>query len=107
MIRRLVTFERLKALSFTHSAVYLGLLVVWLAPGMAEAEAVFGWLHGVGWIVMSLLVILGVRMRVLSLWLAVLVAVIGGIGPFAGSAGFLVEERRGLAPGARAESDMV
>lgn len=107
MMRRLVTFDRLKAGSFAHSAVYLGLLVVWLTPGLAEAEAVFGWLHGLGWIAMCVLVIVGLRLRVISLWLAVLVAVIGGIGPFAGSAGFLVEERRGLAPGARPETDMV
>ena len=42
---------------------------------------------------MSLLCIDAVRRRVIPLWLAVMVAMIGGIGPFAGSAGFVVEER--------------
>jgi hypothetical protein len=90
-----VSFEQLKYLSFTHSAIYLTLLTVWLLPGMHRAELVFGWAHGVGWIVMSLLCIDAVRRRVIPLWLGVTVAIIGGVGPFAGSVGFVVHERRG------------
>jgi hypothetical protein len=89
-----VTFGQLKWLSFTHSAIYLTLLTVWLVPGLEGAETVFGWAHGIGWIGMSLLCIDAVRRRVIPLWLAVMVAVVGGIGPFAGSVGFVVEERR-------------
>jgi hypothetical protein len=89
-----VTFEQLKLLSFSHSAIYLTLLTVWLVPGLAGAERVFGWAHGIGWIVMSLLAIDAVRRRVIPVWLGVTVAVIGGIGPFAGSVGFVVHERR-------------
>jgi hypothetical protein len=89
-----VTFEQLKWLSFIHSAIYLTLLTVWLVPGLHGAEMVFGWAHGIGWICMSLLCIDAVRRRVIPLWLGVTVAVIGGIGPFAGSVGFIVEERR-------------
>jgi hypothetical protein len=89
-----VSFGQLKWLSFTHSAIYLTLLTVWLVPGLKGAETVFGWAHGIGWICMSLLCIDAVRRRVIPLWLAVTVAVIGGIGPFAGSVGFIVEERR-------------
>ena len=91
---RLVTFGRLKWLSFTHSAIYVGLLAFWAIPGEQAVEPAFGWGHGVGWIVISLLVIAAVRWRTLPLWLAVMVAVIGGIGPFAGSIGFVVEQRR-------------
>ena len=82
-----MTFEQLKWLSFIHSAIYLTLLTVWLTPGLTGAEMVFGWAHGIGWIAMSLLCIDAVRRRVT-------VAVIGGIGPFAGSVGFVVEEQR-------------
>lgn len=96
-----MTFGQLKYLSFTHSAIYLCLLVAWLGPGLKGAEAVFGWGHGVGWIVMSLLCIDAVRRRVIPLWLAVTVAVVGGVGPFAGSAGFVVEQRRRSAPATR------
>ena len=89
-----MSFEQLKYLSFTHSAIYLTLLTVWLVPGLAGAERVFGWAHGIGWILMSLLCIDAVRRRVIPLWLGVTVAVIGGVGPFAGSVGFVVHERR-------------
>ena len=89
-----MSFEQLKRLSFTHSAIYLTLLTVWLVPGLEELELVFGWSHGIGWIVMSLLAIDAVRRRVIPLWLGVTVAVIGGVGPFAGSIGFYLEERK-------------
>jgi hypothetical protein len=89
-----VTFRQLKYLSFAHSAIYVTLLTVWLVPGLAGAELVFGWAHGIGWIVMSLLCIDAVRRRVLPLWLGLMVAVVGGVGPFAGTIGFIVQERR-------------
>jgi len=90
----MITFNRLKYLSFLHSAVYLALLYVWISGGPEGLKEVLGWCHGIGWIVMSLLSIAAVRMRVIPLWLGVTVAVIGGIGPFAGSIGFIVCERR-------------
>jgi hypothetical protein len=89
-----ITFNRLKYLSFAHSAIYFTLLVLWLSDGPEALRQLFGWAHGIGWIVMSLLCIAAVRMRVIPLWLAVMVAVVGGIGPFAGSISFIVYERR-------------
>jgi hypothetical protein len=89
-----MSFRTLKYLSFAHSAIYFSLLCVWLIPGLHRAEYVLGWCHGIGWICMSLLAIWAVRRRVIPLWLGVTVAVIGAIGPFAGSVGFLVHERR-------------
>ena len=89
-----MSFEQLKYLSFAHSAIYLTLLVVWLAPGLEGAETVFGWAHGLGWIAMSLLCVDAVRRRVIPLWLGVVVALVGGFGPFAGTIGFIYEERR-------------
>ena len=86
------TFTQLKYLSFTHSAIYVTLIV--LAVLNDPAKLYFGWAHGIGWIVISLLCIDAVRRRVLPLWLAVTVVVIGGLGPFAGSAGFIYYERR-------------
>jgi hypothetical protein len=91
----MITFRRLELLSFLHSAIYLTLLTVWIVPGLTGATMVFGWAHGIGWIVMSLLAIAAVRRRVIPLWLGVMVAVVGGVGPFAGSIGFVVCERRG------------
>jgi hypothetical protein len=88
----MITFGRLKYLSFTHSAVYLTLLV--LAVAEQPAKTVFGWAHGIGWIVISLLCVYAVRRRIIPLWLGLTVAVVGGLGPFAGSAGFVICERR-------------
>jgi hypothetical protein len=87
-----ITFTHLKYLSFSHSAIYVTLIV--LAVLNEPAKLYFGWAHGIGWIVISLLCIDAVRRRVLPLWLAVTVVVIGGLGPFAGSAGFIYYERR-------------
>ena len=96
---RVLEFRTLKYLSFTHSAIYLALLVTWLSDGPDELRTVLGWAHGIGWIVMSLLCIWAVRLRGIPLWLAVMVAVIGGVGPFAGSISFVVCERRAAPAG--------
>jgi hypothetical protein len=88
----MITFNRLKYLSFTHSGIYLTLLV--LAITEQPAKTIFGWAHGIGWIVISLLCIYAVRRRIIPLWLGLTVAVVGGLGPFAGSIGFVVCERR-------------
>jgi hypothetical protein len=102
-----ITFTRLKYLSFAHSAIYFTLLVLWLSDGPEGLRAVFGWAHGIGWIVMSLLCIAAVRKRVIPLWLAVMVAVVGGVGPFAGSISFVVCERRAAPAEGRLERGMV
>jgi hypothetical protein len=94
-ITRAVTFRRLEAVSFTHSAVYLGLLVCAFVLGNPEPETfVLGLAHGVMWIGMSLVCITAARLRVIPFWLAVTIAVLGGLGPFAGSIGFVVIVRR-------------
>lgn len=92
---RLITFRRLEVASFTHSVVYLGLLVCAFALGSPQPETfVLGLGHGVLWIVMSLVCIAAARWRIIPFWLAVTVAVIGGLGPFAGSIGFVIADRR-------------
>jgi hypothetical protein len=45
------------------------------------------------WIGMSLVCIAAARARVIPFWLAVTVAVLGGLGPFAGSIGFVLAAR--------------
>jgi hypothetical protein len=89
------TFRRLEAASFVHSTVYLALLVCAFALGNPEpATFILGLTHGVMWIAMSLICIAAAKARVIPYWLAVTVAVLGGLGPFAGSIGFVVAERR-------------
>jgi hypothetical protein len=95
----LTTYRRLEIASFTHSVVYLSLLVCAFALGGPQPETfVLGLTHGVVWIVMSLLCIAAATRKIVPFWLAVLVAVIGGLGPFAGSIGFILVDRRRAAP---------
>jgi hypothetical protein len=94
-----ITFRRLEVASFTHSTVYLALLICAFVLGNPEPETfILGLSHGLIWIAMSLVCIAAARAHVIPFWLAVIVAVLGGLGPFAGSIGFLIAERR-AAPG--------
>ncbi len=94
-----LTFGRLKWTSFFHSCVYLALLISAFAVGKPEPLTfVLGMGHGLLWIFMSLACIAAARLRVVSIRLAVAVAVLGGIGPFFGSYEFIREQRRRAAP---------
>jgi hypothetical protein len=94
-VTRIVTFRRLEAASFTHSVVYLSLLVCAFILGNPEPETfILGLAHGVMWIGMSLVCIAAARAKIVPFWLAVTVAVLGGLGPFAGSIGFVIADRR-------------
>lgn len=84
----------LRRLSYAHSTVYVVLLYVAFVDRQDSLVTVFGWAHGLAWIAMSLLCLEAVRRRRIPLWLGVMVAVVGGVGPFAGSLGFFVEKRR-------------
>jgi hypothetical protein len=90
-----LTFTRLKWTSFTHSCVYTALLVCAFALGKPQPYTfVLGLTHGLLWIFMSLACLAAARMRIVSLRLAVAVAVLGGIGPFFGSFEFIREGRQ-------------
>lgn len=93
---RLITFRRLEVASFTHSAVYLALLICAFGLSNPEPETfILGLAHGLIWIAMSLVCIAAARAHIIPFWLAVTVAVLGGLGPFAGSIGFVIAGRRG------------
>lgn len=99
---RVITLRRLEVVSFIHSCVYTALLICAFALHNPEpATFVLGLTHGLMWIGMSLVCITATRWRVVPFWLAVCVAVLGGLGPFIGSAGFIHEFRR------RAKADPV
>jgi hypothetical protein len=90
-----ITFRRLEAVSFMHSCIYASLLVCAFVLGNPQpATFIFGLAHGLIWIGMSLTCIAAARARVIPFWLAVTVAVLGGLGPFFGSCGFIVESHR-------------
>lgn len=91
----LLTFTRLKWASFTHSLIYLALLISAFAAGKPEPlTAVLGWTHGLLWISMSAACLTAARRHIVPLRVAVAVAVLGGIGPFFGSLEFIREQRK-------------
>ncbi len=74
--------------------MYTSLLICAFALGKPQPETLLlGWTHGLLWIGMSLACIAAARMRIVPLRLAVAVAVLGGIGPFFGSAEFVRTQR--------------
>jgi hypothetical protein len=94
-----ITFRRLEVVSFTHSTIYLSLLVCAFVLGNPEPETfVLGLAHGLLWIGMSLVCLWAARKHIVPFWLAVTVAVLGGLGPFAGSVGFVLADRRARRP---------
>ena len=96
---KLVTFGRLEAASFAHSCVYAALIGCAIALGSGSAATyALGWTHGLLWIGMSLVCLAAARARIVPFWLAVTVVVLGGLGPFAGTIGFVVESRRRRGP---------
>jgi hypothetical protein len=90
-----LTFTRLKWTSFVHSCVYLALLICAFAAGNPQPLTfVLGLTHGLLWIFMSLACLTAARLRVVTLRLAVAVAVLGGVAPFFGSFEFIREQRK-------------
>jgi hypothetical protein len=89
-----LTFARLKWTSLAHSCIYTALLISAFAAGKPEPLTfVLGLTHGLLWIFMSIACIAAARARIVSLKLAVAVAVLGGVGPFFGSIEFLRAQR--------------
>jgi type IV secretory pathway VirB6-like protein len=90
-----LTFTRLKWTSFAHSCVYLALLICAFAAGNPQPLTfILGLTHGLLWIFMSLACLTAARLRIVTLRLAVAVAVLGGIAPFFGSFEFIREQRK-------------
>ena len=90
-----LTFTRLKWTSFTHSCIYIALLLSAFVAGKPEPLTfALGLTHGLLWIFMSLACLTAARIGIVSLRLSVAVAVLGGIGPFFGSYEFVREQRK-------------
>jgi hypothetical protein len=95
LFTRLVTFDRMEAVSLFHSVVYLGLLVsAFVLGGPQPWTFILGLTHGVIWIAMSLTAVAAVHFSVINLRLAVAIALLGCIAPFFGSAEFIRQSRQ-------------
>jgi hypothetical protein len=78
-------FEAVRVYSLVEVCIFAALLVVAIGGLNEDAELVLGWTHGVGWILLCLLVAYGCRRGTFP-WplLAVTVSPLGPVGSTAG-----------------------
>lgn len=89
-----------KRVSFVELAIFIGLLVVWIAPDLEGATFVFGLSHGIGYIALCLLLWVAIMRREAPFWL--FAATLTPAGPVGSVIGIEWIERRDGAPEAGA-----
>ena len=88
--RRHVTYTRLEIVSIAHSAIFIALLVCAFVIGKPQPWTfIFGFTHGVLFVVMAVVCIVAARYRMLPSQVVAAVIVFGGVGPFLGSLWFI------------------
>ena len=92
-------FSAVRAYSIAEVCVFAALLVFWLGHLDEDVELVLGWTHGLGWILLCLLVAYGCRRRIFP-W-PLLAATVSPAGPVGSTIGLEYLSRRRSAPGAR------
>jgi hypothetical protein len=87
-------FQAVRLYSLVEVCIFASLLVVAIGGLGESAERALGWTHGIGWIVLCLLVAHGCRRKIFP-W-ALLAATVSPLGPVGSSAGieYLARRRR-------------
>jgi hypothetical protein len=85
-------FQAVRLYSLVEVCIFASLLVVAIGGLSESAEQALGWTHGVGWIVLCLLVAHGCRRKVFP-W-ALLAATVSPLGPVGSTAGIEYLARR-------------
>jgi hypothetical protein len=85
-------FQGVRLYSALEACVFTALLVVWIGGLGAHAQLVLGWCHGVGWIALSVLVLIGCLRGVFP-W-PVLAATVSPFGPLGSTVAIEVVARR-------------
>jgi uncharacterized membrane protein len=85
-------FQGVRLYSHTEVCVFAALLVTAIGDLGEDAEQVLGWTHGIGWILLCLLVANGARRGVFP-W-PLLAATVSPLGPVGSSAGIEYLARR-------------
>ena len=91
-LRRVSYFQAVRIYSLAEVCVFAALLVVAIGGLGETAEAILGWTHGVGWILLCILVANGCRRRVFP-W-PLLAATVSPLGPVGSTAGLEYLSRR-------------
>ena len=85
-------FQGVRLYSALEATVFSALLVVWLGGLSEDAKQVLGWVHGFGWILLSLLVLWGWFRRIFPGPL--LAATVSPLGPLGSTAAIEYVARR-------------
>jgi uncharacterized membrane protein len=85
-------FQAVRLYSLAEVCVFASLLVVAIGGLSEDAEQVLGWTHGIGWIVLCLLVAYGARRGVFP-W-PLLAATVSPLGPVGSTLGLEFLARR-------------
>ena len=87
-------FTAVRVYSALELCVFAALVVTAVSGASESAERALGWTHGIGWIVLCLLVAHGCRRRIFP-W-ALLAATVSPLGPVGSTAGleYLARRRR-------------
>jgi hypothetical protein len=86
-------FHKVKVLSWIELAIFAGLIVFWLLPGFDTETMLFGWAHGLGFIVLCIVIWVACGKREAPYTL--LAATLTPVGPVGSVIGIELIERRG------------
>ena len=84
-------FPWVKRCSLIELGIFTGLLIVWLLPGMDGATFAFGLAHGLGFVLLCILIWVAVLRREVPFWL--LASALTPVGPVGSSLGVAHIER--------------
>ena len=85
-------FQATRLFSAIELGVLTALLVVAIGGYGEDAKLVLGWTHGIGWILLCIVVAIGCRRRVFPWWL--LGATVSPVGPLGSTIGLELLARR-------------
>jgi hypothetical protein len=86
-------FAKVKWLSWIELAIFAGLILFWLLPGFDTETMLFGWAHGLGFIVLCIVIWVACGKREAPYTL--LAATLTPVGPVGSVIGIELIERRG------------
>ena len=92
---RVLSFNNLMAVSIIHSFLFTGLMLCAFVLGHPQpATFIFGFTHGVLYMAMAVLAGVAAKLRTISVTTALVVIILGAIGPYFGTYDFLREWSR-------------
>src|SRR3954449_9608745 len=92
---RLLSFNHLMAVSIIHSILFTGLMIcAFVLDKPQPATFMFGFTHGVLYLAMAVLAGVAAKLKTISVTTALVVIILGAMGPYFGTYDFIREARR-------------